>query len=137
MKKIEIIKEHIFTIIQKEEIKTQSEMEELSRKQHANMSFYGIGGFYQRYERAIDRRKKHLSELENLRKAQNSVVCLEPLRLYGYFCPSCQEKIYLQERSPETVDCPICSRRIYKDGIYTEWNVQKNSRFTCLHDRGN
>lgn len=137
MKKLEIIKEHLLTIIQKEEIKTQSEIEELSQKQRDNMDFYGIGGPYQRYEQAIDRRKKHLSELEALRNAQNSAILLESLRLYGYFCPSCKEKIYLQERNPETVDCPICSRMIYKDGVYTEWNVQKNSRFTHLHRQRN
>ena len=33
MKKLEKIKEHLLTIIQKEEIKTQSEIEELSQKQ--------------------------------------------------------------------------------------------------------
>ena len=93
MKKLEKIKEHLLTIIQKEEIKTQSEIEELSQKQRDNMDFYGIGGPYQRYEQAIDRRKKHLSELEALRKAQNSAILLESLRLYGYFCPSCKEKI--------------------------------------------
>lgn len=133
MKKIGAIKEHILTIIQKEETKTRSEMEELSRKQHDNMGFYGIGGPYRRYEQAIGRRKEHLSELESLRKAQSSAVVLEPMRLYGYFCPSCREKVYLQERDPEAVDCPICSRRIYRDGACTEWIVQKNSRpaWTC------
>ena len=49
MKKLEKIKEHLLTIIQKEEIKTQSEIEELSQKQRDNMDFYGIGGPYQRY----------------------------------------------------------------------------------------
>lgn len=136
MKNLEKIKEHIIALIRKEEMKTQSEIEELSRKQHDNMDFYGIGGPYQRYEQAIGRRKEHLSELESLRKAQSSVAILETMRLYGYFCPSCQEKVYLQERNPETVDCPICSRRIYRDGVYTEWNVQKNSRFTRLHNHG-
>ena len=82
MKKLEKIKEHLLTIIQKEEIKTQSEIEELSQKQRDNMDFYGIGGPYQRYEQAIDRRKKHLSELEALRKAQNSAILLESLRLF-------------------------------------------------------
>ena len=93
MKKLEKIKEKILTIIQKEEIKTQSEIEELPRKQQDNMDFYGIGGPYQRYEKAIERRRNHLSELEALRKTQTSVVVLETLRLYGYFCPSCNEKV--------------------------------------------
>ena len=35
MKKLEKIKEHLLTIIQKEEIKTQSEIEELSQKQRS------------------------------------------------------------------------------------------------------
>ena len=92
MKKLEKIKEQILAIIQKEESKTRSELEVLSRKQQDNMDFYGIGGPYQRYEHAIERRRNHLSELEALRKTQASVVVLESLRLYGYFCPSCNEK---------------------------------------------
>ena len=136
MKELEKIKEKILTIIQKEEIKTQSEIEELPRKQQDNMDFYGIGGPYQRYEKAIERRRNHLSELEALRKTQTSVVVLETLRLYGYFCPSCNEKVYLQGQNPDTVECPICNRRIYRDGVYTEWNIQKNSRFTRLHRQG-
>lgn len=74
MKKLEKIKEQILTIIQKEESKTRSELEELSRKQQDNMDFYGIGGPYQRYEHAIERRRNHLSELEALRKTQASVI---------------------------------------------------------------
>lgn len=136
MKKLEKIKEKILTIIQKEEIKTQSEIEELPRKQQDNMDFYGICGPYQRYEKAIERRRNHLSELEALRQTQTSVVVLETLRLYGYFCPSCNEKVYLQGQNPDTVECPICNRRIYRDGVYTEWNIQKNSRFTRLHRQG-
>ena len=93
MKSLEKIKERIIAVIQKEEMKTRSEMEELSRKQHDNMGFYGIGGPYQRYEQAIGRRKDHLSELESLRKAQSSAAVLEPMRLYGYFCHSCREKV--------------------------------------------
>lgn len=104
MKNLEKIKEHIIAIIRKEERKTQSEIVELSRKQHDNMEVYGIGGPYQRYEQAIGRRKDHLSELESLRKAQSSAAVWEPMRLYGYFCPSCQEKVYLQERNPEMVN---------------------------------
>ena len=136
MKKLEKIKEKILTIIQKEEIKTQSEIEELPRKQQDNMDFYGIGDPYQRYEKAIERRRNHLSELEALRKTQTSVVVLETLRLYAYFCTSCNEKVYLQGENPDTVECPICNRRIYRDGVYTEWNIQKNSRFTRLHRQG-
>ena len=131
MKDLEKIKKHITAIIQKEERKTQSEMEELSRKQHDSMGLYGVGGPYQRYERAISHRQDHLSQLEALRKAQCAVTILETLRLYGYYCPSCGERIYLQGRDPETLGCPIYSRRIYRDGFYTEWSVQKDSRITC------
>lgn len=69
MKKLEKIKNHILAAIRKEEARTQSEIEELSQKQHASMGTYGVGGPYQRYERAHSRRQNHLSELEALRKA--------------------------------------------------------------------
>lgn len=90
MEKLEKIKGRILAAIQKEEARTRSEIEELSRKQHASMGAYGVGGPYQRYERAIGRRQDHLSELEALRKAQCAVTILETLRLYGYYCPSCR-----------------------------------------------
>lgn len=132
MEKLEKIKGRILAAIQKEEARTRSEIKDLFQKQRSGMESYGVGGPYRRYERAISRRQDHLSQLEALRKAQCAVTVLETLRLYGYYCPSCNERIYLQGRDPEAVVCPICSRRIYRDGRYTEWSVQKDSRITCM-----
>ena len=132
MKNINQIREKILSIIQKEELHTEKEIQELKHRQRSSMAYYGIGGPYKRYEKAIERRNNHLSELDSIRKAQSTSVVLETLRLYGYFCPSCSEKIYTTGRNPETVDCPICNRTIYKDGMYTEWKVQKDSRYTQL-----
>ena len=132
MNSISKIKIRIASLLQKEIEKSNVEIEMLQQKQHENMASYGIGGPYNRYEKAIERRRVHIKELEAIQKAQGCAVILEPLRMYGYFCPTCSEKIYLTEKNPDTVDCPICSRRIYKDGAYTEWNVQKNSQYTRL-----
>lgn len=126
------IKERISIILYREEQKIQAEIENLRRTQSSNMSVYGIGGPYRRYEKAISKRQELLSELEALQKAQGKSVVLEPLHLYGYYCPTCSEKIYLSSRSPETVRCPLCDRRIYLDGIYTEWSVAKGSQYTRL-----
>lgn len=150
MKKLEKIKEQILAIIQKEESKTRSELEVLSRKQQDNMDFYGIGGPYQRYEHAIERRRNHLSELEALRKTQASVVVLESLRLYGYFCPSCNEKFTFRTKilklwtvqsaaagftkmaltrngmCRKTADIPVCTGMIPEKGGITRWHYTKN-----------
>lgn len=133
MKTITKIKKHILSFIIKEEAKVNTEIEELRNKQHSNMSDYGLGGPYQRYEKAIERRKNHLAELAAIRKSLHSAVVLVPMRFYGYYCPSCTEKIYIQSRNPETIECPLCTRRIYRDGAYTEWMIQNNSRFTKLN----
>lgn len=132
MNSITKIKTRIAALIQKEIDRSNAEIQELRQKQHDNMASYGIGGPYRRYDQAIECRQNHLKELEAIRKAQGCAVILETLRMYGYFCPTCSEKIYLTSRNPDTVECPICMRRIYKDGAYTEWNVQKNSQYTCI-----
>ena len=133
MKRIEKIKERISSIIHKEENQTLVEIEELRNKQAASMSYYGVGGPYQRYETAISKRKNHLKELDALMKAQGKSVIMEKLRLYGYYCPSCEEKIYLTYKQPEKVDCPICMRTIFRSGLHTEWNIEKESQYTKLH----
>lgn len=132
MKELNKVKERISNIISREMQKINEEIEKLQRTQSSNMSVYGIGGPYRRYEKAISKRQELLSELESLQKAQGKSVVLEPLHLYGYYCPTCSEKIYLSSRSPETVHCPICDRRIYLDGMYTEWSVAKGSQYTRL-----
>ena len=126
------IKERINNIICKEEQKIEAEIENLRHTQSSNVAVYGVGGPYHRYEKAIHMRQELLSELEALKKAQGKSVVLEPLYLYGYYCPTCSEKIYLSSRSPETVHCPLCGRRIYLDGMYTEWSVAKGSQHTRL-----
>ena len=133
MKTIYKIKEHLLSYIMKEQDKVNIEIEKLRNKQHENMSLYGLGGPYTRYEKAIDRRKNQLTELDAIKKSLNSAVVLIPMRFYGYYCPSCEEKIYIKSRNPDTVDCPLCTRRIYRDGAYTEWNIQRNSQFTKLN----
>ncbi len=132
MKDLNKVKERISNIISREMQKINEEIEKLRHTQSSNMSVYGIGGPYHRYEKAISKRQELLSELEALQKAQGKSVVLEPLHLYGYYCPTCSEKIYLSSRSPETVRCPLCDRRIYLDGMYTEWSVAKGSQYTRL-----
>lgn len=133
MQKITKIKSRLKNILIAEAQRTSNEMDELRQKQHDNMSYYGSGGPYYRYEKAIERRKEHLNELETTKRALDNVVVLENLRLFGYFCPSCGEKVYLQTRNPETVYCPLCERKIYQDGRYTEWKIQKGSQYTNVH----
>lgn len=133
MKKVTTIKQRLLVLLQKEEAKTNEEIVDLRNKQQSNISYYGLSGPYQRYEKAIRHREELLSELKAMRENMNTASVLLPMRLYGYYCPSCEEKIFLQSRNPETVDCPLCTRRIYRDGIYTQWNVQKSSQYTRLH----
>ena len=62
------IKGQISKVIHREVQRTQKEIETLRETQRSNMSSYGIGGPYGRYEKAIARRQEHLDELEALNK---------------------------------------------------------------------
>lgn len=55
------------------------------------------------------------------------------LTMYGFTCPSCRLHVYLdQDKLTDyqngTVNCPVCGRRIYRDGRSTSWEVVVGSR---------
>lgn len=54
MQKLTKIKNRLQHILITEAQRTTNEMDELRQKQHSNMSYYGSGGPYYRYEKAIE-----------------------------------------------------------------------------------
>lgn len=133
MKNINKIKERIFHILSSEESKVNQEIEDLRQKQYDNSAYYGCGGFYNRYEKAIARRNSYLNELNSLKKANISTVVVDTLTLHAYYCPTCSQHVYTELSSPETMYCPLCERKILRDGRYTKWVIVKDSKFTEFH----
>ena len=134
---IKKLRQRIAAIISKEEAKVRAEIEEFKYKQYGNEQVYGCGGWYTQYEKAINRRREYLEDLEALSKAQGRAVTLEKLRLYPFCCPSCQITVNLDDNRVKnymnnTIDCPICTRPIYRAAKYVEYDVEKGSKYTHL-----
>ena len=141
MNKIEEIVRRINRIIDIEVGITKRERDEYEEKKHSEASYWGIGGNYRRYEKCVEAREAHLEELEALRKQSTSgVEVTEELRLYPFFCPTCQMTTYLSDSrsrhggNSDIIDCPVCMRTLYRAGNYTTWKTIRGSRHTELHD---
>ena len=55
------------------------------------------------------------------------------LTMYGFACTSCGMHVYLEQDKLAdyqngTVNCPVCGRRIYRDGRSTSWEVVAGSK---------
>lgn len=140
MNSISEIRKRINRVIDNEIELTTKERDKFEEKMHDEESYYGFGGQYQRFERCMQKREKHLEELEQLRDQSSAGLQMtETLRLYPWACPSCEMVIYLTDgRSryglgSEIVDCPICQRTLYRSGYSTKWDVVKGSKYTETH----
>lgn len=141
MRSIQEIQKSIARVIAKEKAITEKEIEEFEQKISDNEQFYGLGGWYTQFNKALERRQQHLDDLEALQKAQGGAVVLVPMKLYPWYCPSCQETIYTTDDREKnyvehTIDCPHCTRPIYKAANYTTWQVQAGSKYSDTRLRG-
>ena len=88
MVSIEKIKARIAAVIDREIAIAQKEIEEFEQKIHDIEEWYGMGGWYTQFEKAKQRRERHIEDLEALKSAQARTVKLETLKLYPWYCPS-------------------------------------------------
>lgn len=135
MRSLAEIQKSIKRVIDKEIAITKREIEEYQEKIRDNEEYYGLGGWYTQFERARQRREAHLDELEALKKMQGTPVVLQEMKLYPWYCPSCQELVYTTDRRPknsreDTIDCPRCTRPIYRAAKFTSWKVQAGSKYS-------
>lgn len=138
MVSIEKIKARIAAVIDREIAIAQKEIAEFEEKIYGNEQFYGLGGWYTQFNKAKERRENHIEELEALKRAQGGSVILDNFKLYPFYCPSCQRTIYLDDNAVKnyrenTIDCPLCTRPIYRSAQYVEWKIQRGSRHARLH----
>lgn len=134
MVSIKVIKQRIAAVIDREIEIAKKEAAEFEQKKKDNDYVYGLGGWHRQFEKAQERREQHIEELEALKTAQGAAVILEKLKLYPFYCPDCQQVIYLDDSRVknyrnDTIDCPLCERPIYRSAACVEWNIQKNSRY--------
>lgn len=141
MNKIEEIKRRINRVIDIEVGITERERDEFEQKRSDNESWYGLGGPYDRYTKCIESRERHLEELEALRsQASHGLQLTEKLKLWPWWCPSCQMTIYLDDSrcryggTSEIIDCPLCQRTLYRSAHYVTWDAVQGSRHAELHD---
>lgn len=138
MTKMNTIIERLRRVIVIERATTERERDQYEAKKHDEESYWGVGGNYRRYEKCVDQREAHLEELEALeRLLDKGVQMTEKLRLYPWYCPSCQDLIYLSDsrcrrtgNGTEIIDCPVCQRTLYRAGAYTTWDAIKGSQIT-------
>ena len=138
MVSIEKIKQRIEAVINREIAIAQKEIAEFEEKIYGNEQFYGLGGWYTQFNKAKERRERHIEDLEALKSAQGRAVKLETMRLYPYYCPACQLQVLLNDNRERnymehTIDRPVCTRPIYRSAHYTEWQVQQGSKYSRLH----
>lgn len=140
MNGLEEIKRRLKRVIDNEIALTERERAEFEAKKRSEEEYWGFGGNYCRFEKCEEKRVHHLEELEALAETLSSgAVVKEQLRLYPWYCPSCQMTVYLDDRrcrftgsGSEIIDCPICQRTLYRAGNHTTWDVIKGSRYTSV-----
>ena len=131
---IEKVKERIRRVIQNEREATERERDEFRTKKHDEESYWGCGGNYRRYEACEEKREKHLKELRQLENSFEAFRPTEELKLWPFYCPSCQVTTYLSSNASrqrrDIIDCPLCNRTLYRAADHVTWEVIAGSRRT-------
>ena len=134
MKTISYIRGKMQAIIDKEISKTQKEIAEFEKKIKDNESYYGGGGWCTQFTKAKERREAYLEELMAFNKnSGGSIVLTDEVRLYSYYCPSCMIKVMLSGGYGEKVDCPVCTRPIYKASDVEVMEIVRGSRMARVN----
>ena len=136
MNTIDRTKERIITMLNKEISKTRLERAEIVEKMEDVEVWSGQGKRYQAYRKKLDKKLREEEDLMDLKTRFGGFVPTPEtgsLTMYGFACPSCRMHVYLDQDKlmdyqNRSVDCPVCGRRIYRDGRSTSWEVVVDSR---------
>lgn len=130
------VKRRIQTMIDREIARSKTDRAAIVEKMEGIEEWYGQGKRYQAYQEKLDKKRREEECLESMKAAYSSFVPSAEtglLTMYGFSCPSCRMHVYLdQDKLADyqngTVNCPVCGRRIYRDGRSTSWEVVVGSR---------
>lgn len=136
MNKIDKAKERIIAMLNREISKTRLERAAIVEKMEDVEAWYGQGKRYQAYRKKLDKKFREEEGLMNLKTGFGGFVPTPEtgfLTMYGFACPSCGMHVYLDrdklaDYQNGTVNCPVCGRRIYRDGRSTSWEVLVDSK---------
>lgn len=136
MNTIDKVKERIITMLNREISKTRLERAEIVEKMEDVEVWSGQGKRYQAYRKKLDKKLREEEDLMDLKTRFGGFVPTPEtglLTMYGFACPSCRMHVYLDQNKlmdyqNGTVNCPVCGRRIYRDGRSTSWEVLVDSK---------
>ena len=136
MNTIDKVKKRIQTMIDREISKSKADRAAISKKMEGIEEWYGQGKRYQTYREKLDTKRWEEEYLEGMKATYGGYIpsaetCF--LTMYGFACPSCGMHVYLDrdklaDYQNGTVNCPVCGRRIYRDGRSTSWEVLVDSK---------
>lgn len=136
MNTIEKVRRRITTTIDREIVKSKAERAAITEKMEGIEEWYGQGKRYQKYQEKLDKKKREEECLEEMKTSYGGfspAAETKRLTMYGFACPSCGMHVYLEQDKLAdyqngTVNCPVCGRRIYRDGRSTSWEVVAGSK---------
>ena len=136
MNKIDKAKERIIAMLNREISKTRLERAAIVEKMEDAEEWYGQGKRYQAYREKLDKKLQEEESLMDMKTRFGGFVPTQEtgfLTMYGFACPSCRMHVYLDQDQlmdyqNGTVNCPVCGRRIYRDGRSTSWEIVVGSR---------
>lgn len=136
MRTISDVRARVQQIIEKEIAKTEKEIADFEEKIHDNEVCYGGGGWYTQFTKAKERREAYLEELKAFSKSNGGAsVITDEVYIYSYYCPSCHIKVMLTAGFGEKVECPVCTRPIYKANDGEVMKIVRGSRRTKVNGR--
>ena len=123
-------------MIDREIVKSKTERAAITEKMEGIEEWYGQGKRYQKYQEKLSEKFREEENLADLKAAYSGFIPSAEtgfLTMYGFACPSCRMHVYLDQdklmdHQSGTVNCPVCGRRIYRDGRSTSWEVLVDSR---------
>lgn len=129
MRTISDMRARVQQIIEKEIAKTEKEIADFEEKIHDNEVRYGGGGWYTQFTKAKERREAYLEELKAFSKSSGGAsVITDEVYIHSYYCPSCGIKVMLSAGFGEKVECPVCTRPIYKANDGEVMKIVRGSR---------
>lgn len=134
MRTISDVRARVQQIIEKEIAKTEKEIADFEKKIHDNEVYYGGGGWYTQFAKAKERREAYLEELKAFSKSSGGAsVITDEVYIHSYYCPSCHIKVMLTAGFGEKVECPVCTRPIYKANDGEVMRIVRGSRLAKVH----
>ena len=110
------IEKRVADIIESRRQQLNKEIKEWEYKLQGTMSYYGIGGPYNRQEAALELRKQELLELESFARQQSYTVKLQEVHAYVLHCQHCGNVMMSTIQPPEGWhECLYCRKMINID----------------------